>query len=143
MSRRKSRPARKPLSERARLDIPDDLKEEGFSYSIFNDVPGRLESLREDGWEFVKKRGVKESESDSLDSNLSFYVGVGTDGRPLRAYAMKIDSKWRAEDYAEEQKMADQVDDAIKAGVEGVPNAYTPGQAAPTVTESPVTLRRG
>ncbi len=77
-----------------------------------------------------------------LGSVLSYFTGVTVTNKEGNSYAMKIKEKWYDEDQAAKQKAGpDQVDDAIRAGVEAVSNAYTPGQAAPGVTKSPVTIR--
>lgn len=139
MSRRKSRPKRKPIGTRLKLDAP---QKEGYVRRYVNDDPGRLDQFTEAGWEFVRKSDAPDSQGDGVGSRISQHVGVHPSGEPKRAYLMEIDKDWYDEDQVEKAKVADQIDEVINAGVHGVPNAYTPGQAAPTVTEAPVTLRR-
>ena len=140
MTRRKSRPKRKPLGTRSRLDVPEKYREPGNVYRVVNNTPGRLDDFLEAGWDFVKKD--RASEGIGLDSALSFHVGVDAAGQPMRAYAMYTSQEWYDEDQAAKQVVNDQVDEAIRGGVTNVQNAYTPGQAEPKLTEAPVTLER-
>ena len=138
MTARKGRTRRKPLGTRAKLEIPEKYIEAGYVYRVVNDTPGRLEDFQEAGWEFVKR---SDSEvDDGSGSNLSFHVGVGADKKPLRAFAMRIKKEWFDEDQAAKQEELDAKQAVILGGVEGVPHAYTPGQASATVTENPVTV---
>ena len=140
MTARKGRTRRKPLGTRAKLEIPEKYIEAGYVYRVVNDTPGRLEDFQEAGWEFVKR---SDSEvDDGSGSNLSFHVGVGADKKPLRAFAMRIKKEWFDEDQAAKQDEVNATDAAIRGGTEGVPNAYTPGQASATVTNDVVTIER-
>jgi len=138
MTRRKSRPVRKPLGHRARLEIPEKYIEAGYVYRVVNDEPGRLEDFQAAGWEFVKRSTTVDG--DGLDSNLSFFVGTKADGADKYGYAMRIDEDWYKEDQISKQSEVDLVDDAIRSGTTNVPNAYTPNQPSTTVTESPVKM---
>jgi hypothetical protein len=138
MTRRKSRPARGAMGNTARLIIPKDLKEEGYVYRIVNDTPGRLDMFVEHGWEFISRRDMKAS--DGLGSKLQFHVGTTAENVPLKAYGMKIQQEWYDEDKLEKSAANDRVDESIRAGVEGIGNAYTPGQGTTEVTQSPVTI---
>jgi hypothetical protein len=124
----------------ARLQIPKDLQEEGWVYRIVNDTPGRLDMFVEHGWQFLDRR--EGNKSDGLGSKLEYHVGTGTNNKPLKAYAMCIQQEWYDEDQLKKAAETDRVDESIRAGVEGVENSYTPGQALPTVTEKPVTIER-
>jgi len=55
----KNRPARVPLGQGKRLDVPDHLKHDGFHQYWFIDRPGQIESAVSAWYDFVLDEGQK------------------------------------------------------------------------------------
>ena len=75
------------------------------------------------GYNFVAQVGEKVGDAEqigghSLGSMLSVIVGSHENGSPMRAYLMEIKQEWRDEDVAEKLKVANAIDDQIRAGIE-------------------------
>ena len=138
MSRRKSRPARGPLDGHNKKLHAEQI--DGLVGRWVNDEPGRLEQYHERGWEYRTKKGSPDYDKGSgLDSRISRFVGYHKDNSPMRAYLMDIHQEWYDEDQATKQKINDQVDEVIKAGVEGVDNSYIPKSSS---EKTAVSVRR-
>ena len=138
--KRESRPVRKPMGEVVKLEIPAKYIEKGFVHRIVNDEPGRLERFQEAGWEYIHRHDSQDH--DGLGSVLSYFTGATLTNLEGKSYAMRIQESWYNEDQDAKQKAGpDLVDDSVRAGVEAVPHAYTPGQATAEVVKSPVTIK--
>ena len=96
LRKRESRPVRKPMSDRAKLQIPDKYIEEGFVYRIVNDEPGRLDMFQEAGWEFVKRHDSEDHAG--LGSTITYFTGVTQTNKEGQSYAMRIKKAWYNED---------------------------------------------
>lgn len=109
---------------RQSMFVPDRLKDPGYSERIFNDIGGRLKQAEDAGYEFVVDGGTENADEpderkDKIGSKVSFDVGPGPDGKPMKGYLMRIRKDWYEEDQAEKQKALDKIDDAIRGGEMG------------------------
>jgi len=93
-----------------------------------NDDKGRIEKLKMRGYDFVsdpeaKIQAGEDNANTDMGTNVSKIVGTTKEGKPIRAYLMVQ----RQDDYTEDQGLKEavnkQVDDAIRRGEPGGPNA--------------------
>ena len=95
---------------------------EGYHLHILNDVPGRLQTAIDNGYEFVTPEEVGGVSSSVVSRNtdigdkVRYLVGRDDAGGPLYAYLMKQHMDWYLEDQAKIQNKNDMVDDAIRRG---------------------------
>lgn len=100
------RPARKPFGSMSlKLDYP---QREGFHRHWFNDIPGRVSRAQEAGYEHVKDRDGKP---------VSRTVGTAEGGGALTAFLMEIPEEWYQQDMAQEQRIIDDKEAAMRRGV--------------------------
>ncbi len=86
----KSRPARVPMSAGGKLNVPEDLKKEGYQYYWQVDRPGVIEQMERAWWEKV------------TDSRGGHVTVPGGSGETL--YLMHIEQKYYDEDMETQQK---------------------------------------
>jgi len=114
------RPARKPFGSMSlKLDYP---QREGFHRHWFNDIPGRVGRALEAGYEHVKGHDGKP---------VSRTVGTAEGGGALTAFLMEIPEEWYNQDMAQEQRVIDDKEAAMKRGVADGPEGegqYVPKQ---------------
>lgn len=106
---------------RQKLAVPDRLKDSAHNFRIFNDNGARLQEALDAGYEFVYDKGTDDADEykgtkDGIGTKVSYHVGPGPDGKPMKGYLMKIRKDWYEEDQAEKQKIVDDIDRAIKGG---------------------------
>ena len=106
---------------RQKLSVPDRLKDPNYVERIFNDMGSRLLDAETAGYEFVYDGGTDEADEhkgarDGIGSKVSFNVGPGPDGKPMKGYLMRTRKEWYKEDQSEKQKELDKIDDAIRGG---------------------------
>lgn len=95
---------------------------DGFHLHIFNDIPGRLQTAQDNGYEFVAPAEVGGVTSNVVSRNtdigdkVRYLVGKDEAGGPMYAYLMKQRLEWYEEDQAALQRRSDLVDDAIRNG---------------------------
>lgn len=85
------------MSGKKTVDIPEEVLNNNLQYRVVNDEPGRIEKMRQLGYEIV----------DSLGEGVptSWHVGTKKDGSDLKAYLMATPKKWKQErDKAAEQE---------------------------------------
>jgi len=120
MQRRRDPNRRVPLGvPRSKLQVP---KLEGYVLRWINDRGNRLHNAQQGGWQFTNTDEVGHV-GDSATSNnanegsyVSWPVGTKEDGKPMRAYLMKIKEEFYREDQAAKQKEVDRTDAAMKSG---------------------------
>lgn len=104
-----------------------------YAYRFVNDTPGRVEAMYANDWDPVSGEGVK-PDADGLGSVVEKVVGV-SDGRPVKGVLMRKRREWFEADRAEKQKPLDEMDEAIRRGVNHQKDSpelangvgYTPG----------------
>lgn len=95
---------------------------EGYHLHIFNDIPGRLQTAQDNGYEFVtpdEVGGVSSnvvSRNTDLGDKVRYLVGKDEAGGAMYAYLMKQRLEWYEEDQAALQSRSDKVDEAIRSG---------------------------
>lgn len=95
---------------------------EGYHLHIFNDIPGRLQTAEDNGYEFVTPEevgGVSSnvvSRNTDLGDKVRYLVGRDEAGGALYAYLMKQRQEWFEEDQQKLQRRSDMVDEAIRNG---------------------------
>jgi len=97
-------------------DIP---KIPGYHLHIFNDEGNRLADALKAGYEFVTPKEIgrtSETGADISEARVSFLVGTGERGEPLRGYLMKLESELWDEDFEAAQSQWGQVMDSIQRG---------------------------
>lgn len=105
VSETRPRQTRKPFGATTlKLDYP---QRPGFHRHWFNDVPGRTARALEAGYEHVK---------DHEGKNVSKIVGTAEGGGPLHAFLMEIPEEWFKADMAEQQKIVDEREAAMRRG---------------------------
>lgn len=103
------------------------LEKEGLVARWANDVKGRVEELRERGYEFVRdpegqiEAGEKGGSTD-MGSAVSKIVGENKDGSPMRAYLMVQSKEFYEEDQALKEEINQKTDEAIRRGTPSGPN---------------------
>ena len=109
---RAQRPTRTPISgRRDKLSVKG--KEPGFEYRVVNDVPGRVDTLMEAGYEVVthsttvgeKRVGTPAPEG----SPVKISVGGGNQG-----YLMRQKKEWYDEDQKRKQAALDEAEASMK-----------------------------
>lgn len=103
--------------QRQRLAYPT---RDGFVGYWFNDDNDRIDRALQAGWAFVLDRQKKP---------VSRPVGKKEGGGPLKAFRMELPEALYAEDYANEQKRIDEIEEPIKSGNLGAKdgdNRYVP-----------------
>lgn len=110
------RAKRVPLgSLRQKLHVPEELKEDGYHYHWFNDIPGRLEQAGQAGYEFVG--GTPTGEAGDTNTDIGSRTSTVVDrAEGTRAYLMRIPKEYYDEDQAAKQAVNDRVDEAIMGG---------------------------
>jgi len=120
--------ARTPLSvPRTKMSVPDIP---GYHCHWFNDLQGRIAQALQGGYQFVESSEVAlnsfsfgtvntETGNTDLGTRVSLVVGDIGEGRPLRAYLMKIPQELFQEDQGEIQKISDNIDQQIHRGTVG------------------------
>jgi hypothetical protein len=106
--KRVSKEDRKPFgSQTQKLAYPPRT---GFHRHWFNEEPGRIDAALAAGYTHVE---------DKEGRKVQRIVGVNTAGGPLNAYLMEIPEEWYQEDMAEQQRLVDEKDAAIREGSVG------------------------
>lgn len=106
----RKRKTRTPMTGGNRLHVPEHIREkykkDGYVLEIFNDEPGRLESAKKAGWEFVtgdvSTRDRSVGDGEQVGENVSRPVGDGVNG-----YLMFIEKELHEDDMREEQDRVD------------------------------------
>lgn len=122
---------RVPLgTQRTKLNVPEDPR---FKYHWFIDEPGRVESAVIAAYDFCSatefpEYGVDEvlPGNSDLGTKISRVVGSHEDGRPMRAYLMRIPMEYYQEDEQERMQAIDKIEESIRHGNIGtnVDNRY-------------------
>jgi|ERR1700744_985164 len=112
------RPSRIPVGLRPKLAVVG--KDPNYAYRIVNDTPGRINMFKQGGWEVCSNDevdfGNHRAEEASAVGSLASQVVDGGDG--TRAYVMKIKKEWFDADFAESQKIIDELErDQISVNV--------------------------
>ena len=120
-------------AHRAKLAVKDNFP--GYKIRWFNDVDGRLQRALDGGWEFVKPdevpqlgQGQIHQDNTDLNSKVSKIVSRGNKDI-MRAYLMKIKSKWYEDDQKAKEEVNAKIDEALRQGQPGgnvVENQYVP-----------------
>lgn len=118
---------RVPLKDQNMLEFP---REEGYHYHEFIDRGDRLERCKRAGYTFVAKPKGTVTTRSKDPSNIGKYISriVGTiDGRDVRAYVMRIPSKYYEEDQKAKQV---EIDRRMRAAqrIQGVPEKQAYGK---------------
>lgn len=120
-----------PIAERersnnfggARLKLSVAGTIEGYHLYWANDEAGEIETLLDEGFEFVQSSEVRAGKigrqavvaDDDIGNRISRYVGKDSDGSPMRAYLLKCkDAVWVQRQAAREAE-ADGLDASIRA----------------------------
>lgn len=115
------RPQRRPFGSRSQKLAYDARP--GYYRRWFNDTPGRIDDAKAAGYKIVKDASGKE---------VARPVGVYDNGAAMLAYLMEIPQEWYDQDIAVQQKVLDEMDDAIRRGaLQGKPGkdgVYIPAQ---------------
>lgn len=107
----------------ARLKLAVAGSIEGYHLYWANDEAGEVETLLDEGFEFVQASEVRAGKvgrqavvaDDDIGNRISRYVGKDSDGSPMRAYLLKCkDAVW-AERQAAREAEADGLDASIRA----------------------------
>jgi hypothetical protein len=119
------------------LSAEDDkgLKSSGWTARWVNDKDGRIQQAQAGGYVFctpeeapsIGQFSVEKGDSD-LNGKVSLIVSKG-DSNPIRAYLMKIQTKYYKEDQITKEQANIDYDDALRAGQPGgnvVDNQYVP-----------------
>lgn len=116
-----------------KLQVTDKIP--GFKLRWFNEIDGRLERAEGGGWVYVKPEevpglgaGAIHQGNTDVNSRVSKIVSRGNENI-VRAYLMKIKSKWYKEDQAVKEGKNAQIDEALRQGQPGgnvVDNQYVP-----------------
>lgn len=93
----------------------------GYRTRWFNDGGNRIDIAKKAGYTHIIKDGVKvgsgaESGHTDLGSVVSRIVGTQADGRPQRAYAMKIKEEWYIQDQARKAREIKATEAQIRRG---------------------------
>lgn len=135
----KGRKKRIPMGgSRSRLEVQG--KDPNYVYRWFNDQGGRLAQAQQADYQFVTSDenvtvGAAEDLNTDEGSYVSQIVGKTEDGKPMRAYLMKIKREFYEEDQATKQEQVDEMDAAIEGGaIRG-----QPGQDGRYVPKSGIT----
>lgn len=126
--------ARLPFgAHRAKLQVTDEFP--GFKIRWFNDIDGRLLRAETGGWVYVGQdevpslgQGQIHQGNTDVNSKVSKIVSRGNEN-VLRAYLMKIKSKFYEDDQKEKERGNAQIDEALRQGSPGgniVDNQYVP-----------------
>ena len=82
-----------------------------------NDVPGRIETAVDNGYEFVTYAEVRSNGVNyDLGDKVKRLVGKSESGEPIYAYLMKIRMEWYEEDQGVIQDRLNGIDQAIRNG---------------------------
>ena len=103
---RAKRKTRTPVTDSIRSRLRVDGKDPEFEYYIVNDTDGRIDLLKEAGWETVTDNGVKIGDrrvSNPTDTGSAKTVSVGGG---VTGVLMKIPKEWWEEDQARKQQNA-------------------------------------
>lgn len=106
--------------EGRRLGVDTELLDRAnYAYRIVNDRPGRLVDFNShDDWDFVTNDGGAVSENSSdLGARVSWIVGTGPDGQPLRAYLMRKPKSFYDEDQADKAADLDEQINQLRRGM--------------------------
>ncbi len=99
------------LDRTRKLYIPEEDKDPNFTYRWINDTHGRIESKTvHDDWDIVKKT------KDGVEMDYRIPVDTSRTGQPLYAYACKKPIDLYKQDKAEEQKVIDDQEEAMRGG---------------------------
>lgn len=100
-----------PVDGRDRNILTIEGKEPGFHYCIVNDSRRNLQEYQEAGYEFVTHPVTigdeKVTASRDKDGKVSKIVGTDQQGKPIRAYLMRIKQEWYNEDMEAFNKNVD------------------------------------
>lgn len=94
----------------SKLDAP---LRQGETRRWVNDDAGRIDELRELGYEFVSEKGIQTADPGSRISRL---VGTKANGEPLHAYLMETPDELFAQGQSEREAACQLIDEAITAG---------------------------
>ena len=106
---------------RRKLSYPG---EDGYEMRWANDKDTRITDLLERGWDHVLKDegkavgdpDVANEVAQDLGTQVSRVVGAEDDGRPIKAYLMKIRKDWYEEDRKAKDDYLTQLEKQIKDG---------------------------
>jgi hypothetical protein len=103
---------------RRRLAITGELDHENYAYRWANDDGARLHQLTvADDWEVVQDRkGTLSVNGNGVGAEVSQPVGVGEQGRPMRAVLLRKPKHLYDEDFREAQSRIDETEAAIQRG---------------------------
>lgn len=94
-----------------------DFVDPAYHAHWMNDVPGRIETAIDNGYEFVTYGEIKSvGVNYDLTDKVKRLVGKTESGEPMYAYLMKIHMDWYEEDQKSIQGRIDQIDQSIKSG---------------------------
>lgn len=115
-----SRNRRPFATKQPNLPLP---KIKGYVPRWFNDEENRLPRAQDAGWEFVTpldfpefKPSQQVAPNSDLGSRISVVCGTDDQGKPIRAYLMKISKEWADADNREKMDAIDETDRAIHGG---------------------------
>jgi len=91
---------------------------ENFAYRWVNDEGSRLHDLtKNDDWEVVSDRsGTLKADGTGTGAEVSAYVGMGEQGRPVRAVLLRKPKSWHNDDLMAEQRRIDETESAMRLG---------------------------
>ena len=107
---------------RRKLSYPE---EEGYVMRWANDKNSRISDLLEKGWDHVTKEEGSAAPGDAdvanevgqdLGTVVSKVVGAEDDGRPIKAYLMKVKKEWYEEDRRLKHEYLDSLEKQIRDG---------------------------
>ncbi len=106
------RPKRNSLTQRGRLNVQN--KDPNYVYRVVNDQPGRVEVLKEMGYEMVQASDVSVGDKRvdlgaTVGSAATLSLGGGD-----RGVVMRIPKEWYDEDQAEKQALVSRSEQTMK-----------------------------
>lgn len=95
-----------------------ELDRENFAYRWVNDEGSRLHDMTvRDDWEVVHDRsGTLKVDGTGTGTEVSAYVGMGEQGRPVRAVLLRKRKDWYQDDMMAEQRRIDDTESAMRMG---------------------------
>jgi hypothetical protein len=117
-----NRPSREVSKHKTRVSLEDSQgrgklnvsgMEEGYYYHVVNDKNGRVEQLKQRGFEVVQHDG-RVSMGDSADKQVGSVVKTVTDSKDgTKGVLMRIPQEFKDEDDAFRQKQIDKSEEAL------------------------------
>ena len=113
-----------------KLHVDPDRMDPGYEYRWVNDKGGRVQAMYDNDWDKVEDGALSDAPGTVPSKT------VGSDGgKPLNAILMRKRKEYYEADFKEKQKPLDEMDEAIRRGVNhtrsepelGGDVAYTPG----------------